>query len=157
MKALIQRVKNSRVSIDGRAVGEIGPGLLVFLGVGQEDTDVEARYLAERTAALRIFQDSQDKMNLSVADIGGSVLVVSQFTLHADTRKGNRPSFIRAAPPELAERLYGVYVVRLRECLGQDRVATGVFRASMMVELVNDGPVTIELKSRNEYGAAPES
>ena len=152
MKALVQRVARARVLVETRVTGEIGPGLLVLLGVGQGDTEKEAAYLARRTAALRIFPDAQEKMNLSLADMGGSALVVSQFTLHADTRKGNRPSFIGAAAPELAERLYGEYVKHLLVLLGHERVATGVFRASMQVELVNGGPVTIELKSLNEYG-----
>ncbi len=147
MKAVIQRVSRASVTVDGRIVGQIGRGFVVLLGVRQGDTDAAARFLAEKTASLRIFQDAQEKMNLALGDVAGSALVVSQFTLYADTRKGNRPSFINAAPPEEAERLYLWYVACLRRILGEDRVSTGVFRATMQVELVNDGPVTLELCS----------
>jgi D-tyrosyl-tRNA(Tyr) deacylase len=147
MKAVIQRVSRACVRVDGQVTGSIEGGFLVLLGVRRGDTAEAARLLAGKTAALRVFSDAQDKMNLSLVDTGGRVLVVSQFTLYADTRKGNRPSFIHAAPPEEAERLYGVYVDQLRNILGETRVATGVFRASMQVELVNDGPVTIELST----------
>ena len=147
MKALIQRVSRARVTANGAETGAIGKGLAVLLGVRIGDTDADARFLAEKTAGLRIFSDAQDKMNLALAEVGGAVLVVSQFTLYADTKKGNRPSFINAAPPAEAERLYEVYVEHLRRKLGADKVATGVFRASMSVEIVNDGPVTIELTS----------
>ena len=133
------------MTVDGRVTGEIGRGFVVLLGVRHGDTEAAARYLAEKTANLRIFPDAQDKMNLSLFDVGGSALVISQFTLYADTRKGNRPSFVDAAPPELAEHLYEDYVAHLRRLLGEGRVATGVFRAMMQVELTNDGPVTIEL------------
>ncbi len=152
MKALIQRVSQGRVTVEGRVTGEIGRGFVVLLGVRQNDTDDAARFLAEKTANLRVFADQQDKMNLSLADIGGCALVVSQFTLYADTRKGNRPSFVTAAPPELAERLYEAFIGHLRKILGEGRVATGVFRARMQVELVNDGPVTIELCSDGRTG-----
>ena len=145
MKAIVQRVRRGSVVVDGQTTGEIGRGYVVLLGVKQGDTQENARYLARRTADLRIFPDAQDKMNLSVQDVNGQILVVSQFTLYADTRKGNRPSFIQAAPPALAEQLYGVYVDALRSVLGPDKVATGIFRASMLVEILNDGPVTIEL------------
>ncbi len=152
MKALIQRVQRARVTVDGAATGEIGRGYVVLLGVQKADNPDEARYLAEKTAALRIFPDEQDRMNRSVLEAGGSVLAISQFTLHADTRKGNRPSFMLAAPAEQARGLYEEYVAALRRALGEDRVATGQFQARMQVELVNDGPVTIELRSRNEAG-----
>ena len=135
------------MTVEGADVGVIGKGYVVLLGVKIGDADADAKYLAEKTAGLRVFPDLQDKMNLSVMDVEGSVLVISQFTLYADTRKGNRPSFIGAALPAEAERLYDVYVGHLRRILGSERVATGVFRASMAVELVNDGPVTIELTS----------
>lgn len=147
MKALIQRVSRGRVTVEGVERGGIGKGYVVLLGVRNGDTEADAKYLAEKTASLRIFPDANDKMNLSVVDAGGGVLVVSQFTLYADTRKGNRPGFVDAAEPGPAEELYGVYVGHLRRILGVDRVATGVFRTSMSVEIVNDGPVTIELCS----------
>ena len=147
MKALIQRVSRARVTAEGVETGVIGKGFAVLLGVRTGDTDADATFLAEKTAGLRIFPDAQDKMNLAIAEVGGSVLVVSQFTLYADTKKGNRPSFINAAPPAEAERLYEVYVVHLRRVLGAGKVATGIFRASMSVEIINDGPVTIELTS----------
>lgn len=131
-------------------LGEIGRGYVVLLGVKQGDTEAEAKYLADKTAALRIFPDEQDRMNRSIIDVGGSVLVVSQFTLHADTSRGNRPSFIQAAPAAEARRLYEYYVDCLRHILGPERVATGKFQARMLVEIFNDGPVSIELKSRNE-------
>ena len=145
MKAIVQRVRQGSVTVDGQVVGQIGRGYVVLLGVKHGDTPENARYLAHRTVGLRIFPDAQDKMNLAVQDVDGQILVVSQFTLYADTQKGNRPSFIRAAPPALAEQLYGVYVDALRAALGHDKVATGTFRASMLVEILNDGPVTIEL------------
>lgn len=147
MKALIQRVSRASVSVDGSVTGSIGKGFAVLLGVRTGDADADALYLAEKTAGLRIFPDVQDKMNLALPEVDGAVLVVSQFTLYADTRKGNRPSFINAAQPAEAERLYGVYVEQLRRILGHGKVATGIFRASMSVEIVNDGPVTIELVS----------
>ena len=147
MKALIQRAARGSVTVDGKIVGQIGPGLVALLGVRTGDTEHEARYLAQKTANLRIFSDAEGKMNLSVQDAGGAILVVSQFTLYADTRKGNRPSFIDAAPPATAEALYGIYVAALRRILGDTRVATGTFRAAMSLEIVNDGPVTVELRA----------
>jgi len=150
MKALIQRVQRGSVSVEGRTIGAIGCGYVVFLGVKQGDLVADANYLAEKTAALRIFPDEQGRMNRAIMEIGGSILVISQFTLHADTRKGNRPSFILAAPAEQAKALYETYVVSLRRILGEARVATGRFQALMVVDISNDGPVTIELKSRNE-------
>ncbi|HEY4643610.1 MAG TPA: D-aminoacyl-tRNA deacylase [Bacteroidota bacterium] len=151
MKALIQRVSKSAVRVDGRVVGETGKGMLVLLSVKHGDTEEDARFLSERCLSVRIFEDENEKMNRSVVDVGGEVLIVSQFTLHADTRKGNRPSFDRAAPPDVAERLYGLFVEGLKQRLGEGRVATGVFRARMDVELVNDGPVTIILESKSEF------
>jgi len=150
MKALIQRVQRGSISVEGRTIGAIGRGYVVFLGVKQGDSAADADYLAEKTAALRIFPDEQLRMNRSIMEIGGSILVISQFTLHADTRKGNRPSFILAAPAEQAKTLYETYVAGLRRILGEARVATGQFQALMVVEIINDGPVTIELKSRSE-------
>ena len=151
MKALIQRVSKGRVVVDGEITGEIGPGFVVFLGVKQGDTENDAKYLAEKTAALRIFPDKNDRMNLSIIEAKGSALVISQFTLHADTRKGNRPSFIMAAAAEDAKRLYEFYIDSLKLILGSEKIAAGVFQAKMRVEIINDGPVTIELKSRNEF------
>lgn len=156
MKALVQRVSRASVSVNGQVAGSIGKGFAVLLGVRIGDTDADALYLAEKTAGLRIFPDAQDKMNLALVEASGAVLVVSQFTLYADTRKGNRPSFINAAPPAEAERLYEVYVSQLRRILGSDKVATGTFRASMSVEIVNDGPVTIELTSDELIEAEPK-
>lgn len=153
MKALVQRVVRGTVTAEGETVGAIGRGYVVLLGVRSGDTDADARYLAEKTAGLRIFADAQGKMNLALRDVDGHVLVVSQFTLYAETRKGNRPSFIGAAEPSEAERLYEVYVAHLRRILGPAHVATGRFRASMIVEIVNDGPVTIELISDDRVRA----
>ena len=144
MRALVQRVTRARVTVGEEEVGAIGAGLLVLLGVADGDGDALAPRLAEKTARLRIFPDAQGRFDRSLLDTGGDALVVSQFTLIADTAKGNRPSFTRAAAPEEADRLYGVYTERLRE-LGIPHVDTGRFGASMAVELVNDGPVTILL------------
>lgn len=149
MRAVLQRVSEARVRIAGETVGEIGAGLLVLLGVGQEDAEADARYLAEKSAGLRIFEDADGKMNLSVAETGGGVLVVSQFTLYGDCRKGRRPGFSSAAPPQRADELYRHYVACLRD--QGLTVATGVFQAEMAVELVNDGPVTLLLDSRKEF------
>lgn len=143
MKVLIQRVSRASVRVDDEIVGRIERGLLVLLGVERDDTEREASYLADKTAELRVFPDSQDRMNLGVEEIGGSVLVVSQFTLAGSTRRGRRPSFTAAAPPELAQRLYAHFCDRLTA--RGVRVETGVFQAMMDVELVNDGPVTILL------------
>ena len=150
MKVLIQRVQRGSVSVEGRTIGTVGRGYVVFLGVKQGDTVEDAGYLAEKTAALRIFPDEQGRMNRSIMEVGGAILVISQFTLHADTRKGNRPSFVLAASAEQANTLYEEYVAGLCRILGAERVATGQFQAMMTVEIINDGPVTIELKSRNE-------
>ena len=149
MRALIQRVRCCSVSIDGKAHSSIGPGMLILLGVKQGDKATDAEYLADRCAALRIFEDPQGKMNLSVQDIGGSVMIVSQFTLYGDTRKGNRPSYSEAAAPAEAEALYEHFAGRMRLSLGSEKIATGVFRAMMNVELVNDGPVTVMVESKS--------
>ncbi len=147
MRLVIQRVGRASVSVEGRQVSAIGRGFLVLCGVHRDDTDDDAVYLAQKTARLRVFEDPAGKMNLGLDDAGGEVLVVSQFTLYADCRKGNRPSYIEAAGPESGERLYEVFV---RELRGQGvKVQTGVFRAMMAVELVNDGPVTIVIDSRD--------
>jgi len=146
MKACVQRVGRASVTVAGEVCGRIGTGLLVLLGVAEGDTANDARQLAAKIAGLRIFEDEQQKMNLSLADVGGSMLVVSQFTLLGDCRKGRRPSFVGAAPPELAERLYQVFVDAVVQKGIQ--VATGRFRQHMEVELLNDGPVTLLLESR---------
>ena len=145
MRAVIQRVTRASVSVEGRVAGEIDAGLLILLGVSRTDNLESASYLAEKIANLRIFSDEAGKMNLSLLDVGGSALVVSQFTLYGDTRGGRRPSYIQAAPPEEANRLYEEFIRSMR-ALGVD-VKTGVFQAHMQVELANDGPVTILLDS----------
>ena len=144
MKAVIQRVAHASVTVEGDRVSEIGDGLLILLGIGPDDTEEKARLMTKKIAALRIFQDDADKMNLSVRDIGGSAIVVSQFTLYADCRKGNRPSFVGAAAPALASPL----VDRFAELLNEQGVPTqtGVFGAHMDVDLLNSGPVTIILE-----------
>ena len=145
MRAVIQRVTRASVTVEGRVAGEIGAGLLVLLGVSRTDNPETAAYLAEKIVNLRIFSDEAGKMNLSLLDVGGSALLVSQFTLYGDTRGGRRPSYIQAAPPEQASLLYEEFVRSIRS-LGVP-VHTGVFQAHMQVELVNDGPVTILLDS----------
>lgn len=142
MKAVIQRVSEASVTVDGKTTGSCGKGFAVLFGAEKGDTEAEARLLAEKTVALRIFSDENGKMNLSLRDIGGEVLVISQFTLCADVKKGNRPSFIGAMEPKTAERLYLLYCEELRKN-GISRVETGVFGADMKLSLTNDGPVTI--------------
>jgi len=149
MRAVIQRVSHAKVTVDGEIVGEIGEGILVLLGVAEDDSVKEAVYLLEKTLNLRIFEDADGKMNLSLLDIKGELLVVSQFTLYGDVRKGRRPSFIRAAAPDEANRLYEFYVGEARKRIG--KVETGRFQAMMTVELVNDGPVTILLDSEKLF------
>lgn len=149
MRAVIQRVSESRVEVDGRICGEIGAGLLVLLGVEDDDLERDAEYLAEKTAHLRIFSDQEDKMNLSVKDIDGGVLVISQFTLFGDCRRGRRPSFSKAAPPERADMLYHFFIEKLiRHGL---TVQEGIFQAMMKVHLCNDGPVTVLLDSKKTF------
>ncbi len=157
MKAVIQRVSSASVSIDSATVGSIGPGVVILLGVKTGDTADDARFVAEKCAALRIFEDAEGKMNLSVKETGGSILVISQFTLYGDTKKGNRPSFVEAAPPATAEPLYDHFVHHLRSIVGTERVATGVFRAMMDVSLVNNGPVTVIVESKTPAAAGPDS
>lgn len=146
MRAVLQRVSRAKVTIAGETAGEIGPGLLVLLGVTHDDTPEQARWLAEKIAGLRIFNDADGKMNRDVAEAGGGVLIVSQFTLYGDCRKGRRPSFVDAAPPPVAIPLYEEFLNAVK-ALGVP-VATGRFGAAMQVELVNDGPVTVIIDSR---------
>ncbi len=147
MLALIQRVSEARVTVDGRTVGQISRGLLIFVGVRQGDSDHEATQLSNKILKLRIFPDISGKMNLDVSQIGGEILVVSQFTLYAETAKGTRPSFSLAAPAEQAKPLYELLIARLRQ--SGIRVSTGVFQAHMKVDLTNDGPVTLLCRSEN--------
>ena len=144
MRLLLQRVKYGRVTVDGVMVAEIGPGMVILLGIGPQDGEEQARYLVEKITNLRIFKDEQGKINRSILEVGGEAIVVSQFTLYADTRKGRRPSFTEAAPPELAAPL----VQRFAEMLAEQgvRTQTGEFGAHMLVEVANDGPVTIWLE-----------
>lgn len=152
MRAVLQRVTSARVQVDEHTVGEIDKGLLILLGVAREDAEPDASWLAEKVAALRIFQDPEGRMNLSIKETGGSALVVSQFTLMGDCRKGRRPGFDKAAPPDQAEELYERFVELLRAELGPEiEVATGSFGAYMSVSLVNDGPVTLILDSRRSF------
>jgi D-tyrosyl-tRNA(Tyr) deacylase len=146
MRAVVQRVTEARVVIDKETVGQIGRGLLVLLGVTQKDTPEQAEWLADKVVGLRIFADADDKMNLGVTDIGAEVLIVSQFTLYGDCSKGRRPSFIDAAPPEIAIPLYEKFIEAVKA--QGVRVATGKFGAMMKVELVNDGPVTLIVDSK---------
>ncbi|HKC00856.1 MAG TPA: D-aminoacyl-tRNA deacylase [Terriglobales bacterium] len=149
MRAVVQRVSRARVTVSDETTGEIGLGLLVLLGVGAGDTRAEAEYLVEKTIGLRIFEDTGGKMNLSVAEVGGALLVVSQFTLYGDARRGKRPSFDAAAPPEQARELYEYFVEKVRGA--GLRCETGRFQEMMQVELVNEGPVTILLDSTKGF------
>jgi len=148
MRVVIQRVSEASVTIDDRIFSKIGHGLMLLVGFEEEDTEKAIDWLCAKIVNMRIFSDTEGKMNLSVLDKDGEILVVSQFTLHASTRKGNRPSFIRAAPPAVSEPLYQTFVKRLSEMLGKP-VSTGVFGACMKVSLVNDGPVTIMMDTEN--------
>jgi D-tyrosyl-tRNA(Tyr) deacylase len=150
VKALVQRVSRASVSIGGEEVGRIGRGLVVFLGVADGDTEKDAQYLVQKIINLRIFADAEDRFNLSAVDIGGELLLVSQFTLLADARKGRRPSFIEAAPPAQAEKLFEYFVTQVRA--SGLKVATGRFQQYMQVEIHNDGPVTVMLDSRDKSG-----
>jgi len=149
LKALVQRVTKASVSVDSELVGEIGPGLVVLVGVARGDTERDALYLADKVVNLRIFADEASKFNLSALDIGGEILIVSQFTLLADTRKGRRPSFEEAAPPEQAEALVDFFISRV--CDTGLKVESGRFQKHMLVEIHNDGPVTIALSSRDKF------
>ena len=149
MRAVVQRVTRGSVTVDGELVGAIEKGLVVLLGVAHDDTKADADYLAPKIASLRIFDDDEGKMNLSLKEIDGGLLVISQFTLYGDARRGLRPSWSDAAPPEIAEPLYEYFVESSRKLI--TRVATGSFRKTMLVELANDGPVTIMLDSRKLF------
>jgi D-tyrosyl-tRNA(Tyr) deacylase len=149
MRAVLQRVTRACVRVGDEVLGEIETGLVVLLGVAHDDTEADIKYLVEKIAAIRIFDEADGRMILSVWDTGGALLVVSQFTLYGDVRRGRRPSWSEAAPPEVAEPLYESFVVEARRCV--ERVETGSFRAMMQVELVNDGPVTILLDSRKLF------
>ena len=149
MRAVLQRVTSARVAVEGEIVGEIGSGLVVFLGIANDDTQRDIEYLVEKIVGLRIFDDEAGRMNLSVKDVDGGLLIVSQFTLYGDVRRGRRPSWIEAAPPDVAEPLYEQFVELTRANICE--VATGTFQRMMKVELVNDGPVTIMLDSRKLF------
>lgn len=149
MRAVLQRVTRASVRVDGETVGEIGVGLLVLLGIARDDTEQDARYTLEKVLSLRVFEDAEGRMNLSLTEVDGALLVVSQFTLYGDARKGRRPSWSDAAPPEVAGPLYDFFVGDARRQVS--RVETGSFGAMMEVELVNDGPVTILLDSRKLF------
>jgi len=149
MRAVVQRVTRASVTVDGEIIGEIGPGLVVLVGIARDDTKVEAAYLVDKISNLRIFDDEAGKMNLSVKDTSGGLLIVSQFTLYGDVRRGLRPSWSDAAPPEVAEPLYDFFVRHARAAV--ECVATGKFQAMMLLELINDGPVTILLDSKKLF------
>ena len=149
MRAVVQRVTRATVTVDDEVVGEIGKGLVVLLGIARDDTEKDANYLVEKIAALRIFDDEAGVMNVSIKDVNGALLIVSQFTLYGHVRRGLRPSWIDAAAPEVAEPLYDFFVAQARQLIA--RAATGSFRAMMLLELVNDGPVTILLDSRKLF------
>ena len=149
MRAVVQRVTRASVTVEGEIIGEIEKGLVVLVGIGRDDTKVEAAYLLDKISNLRIFDDQEGKMNLSVKDVDGVLLIVSQFTLYGDVRRGLRPSWIDAAPPEVAEPLYDFFVRQASSLV--DDVATGKFQAMMQVELINDGPVTILLDSKKLF------
>ena len=149
MRAVVQRVTRAKVTVEDKIVGEIGNGLVVLLGIARDDTKLDAAYLAEKISALRIFDDEAGKMNLSVKELKGALLIISQFTLYGDVRRGLRPSWIDAAAPQVAEPLYDFFVRQASTLV--ERVATGSFRAMMHVELVNDGPVTILLDSKKLF------
>lgn len=147
MRALVQRVSRGAVAVNGEVRAEIGRGYVVLLGIRKGDTEQDALFLADKCSSLRVLEDANGKMNLSLRDVDGAALVVSQFTLYADAQKGNRPGFTEAAPPQEAEPLYHRFVERMRSVLGQEKVGTGEFGAMMEVTIVNDGPVTLLIES----------
>lgn len=149
MRAVVQRVTKSKVTVEGNVTGEINKGLMILLGVGQEDSQKDIEYLVEKIMHLRIFEDKDGKMNLSVLEVGGELLVVSQFTLYGDCRKGRRPSYDKAARPEIAKELYEEFVEKCRSY--EVNTQTGVFQAEMLVDISNDGPVTLLLDSKREF------
>lgn len=148
MKVVIQRVSQANVKIEGKEVGAIQTGLLLFIGVGPDDNQEDIDYLIKKITNMRIFSDEEGKMNLSILDIKGELLIISQFTLHASTKKGNRPSFINAAKPTLANNLYLDFITAAKTAIGKYQVATGQFGADMKISLINDGPVTITMDSK---------
>lgn len=149
MRALVQRVTNGSVEIPSHNYSaSIGKGMVILLGVKEGDTTDDINFVADKCANLRIFEDENDKMNISIKDISGDVLIISQFTLYGDTRKGNRPSFTDAAKPEIAEDFYNKFIQRMKENLGEDKVKCGIFGAMMLVKIFNDGPVTILVESK---------
>jgi len=149
MRAVVQRVKEAGVKVDNKIVGKISKGLLIFLGVGEEDSEIDLNYLVHKILGLRIFQDENDKMNLSVQDINGEILVISQFTLYGDVRKGKRPSFIKSAHPEIGNRFYEEFITKINE--SGVKVESGKFGAHMDIDLINDGPVTILIDSNKDF------
>lgn len=149
MKVVIQRVSEASVSVEGQVVGSIQTGLLILLGVENDDTSEDIEWLCKKTVQLRIFNDADGKMNLSLQDVGGRLLVISQFTLHASTKKGNRPSYIKSARPEISEPLYEQFVQKLQQA-SQTKIEQGIFGADMQVALINNGPVTIIIDSKNK-------
>lgn len=151
MRAVVQRVANCSVTVDNRITGSIGTGLLVLLGVSEKDTKKDLDYIADKVLNMRIFCDDNDKMNLNVQDISGDIMVVSQFTLYGDVRKGRRPSFSASAPADIAKNWYENFIETLRQTYKSGNIATGIFQADMKVELLNDGPVTILLDSEKLF------
>lgn len=149
MRAVVQRVTKSKVAVEGSTTGEINQGFMVLLGVGREDTAADVDYLSEKIVNLRVFEDNEGKMNLSLLDVGGEMLVVSQFTLYGDCRKGRRPGYDKAARPEAARTLYQAFLEKCRSC--GVKVETGIFQAHMLVDICNDGPVTLLLDSKREF------
>lgn len=149
MRAVVQRVTEGSVTVEGKVTGEIKNGFVVLLGVGNEDTEADADYIADKVSNLRVFEDENGKMNLSLRDVGGEILAVSQFTLYGDCRKGRRPGFTEAAPPEKAKALYDYFTDRLRK--SDIKVGEGIFQADMLVKIYNDGPVTLLLDSKKLF------